>query len=113
MPRSITDALPVTKSLFVMKNQGKLSETYTFEKQLGQGNSIHNTTGSYGVVYRAIHKSTKEKRAIKLINKEKVLEGNEGGLFSEINVLKEMDHPVIMRVYEFGSEKGFYYLVTE
>jgi len=96
-----------------MENQEKLSETYIFEKQLGQGNVIYNTIGSFGVVYRVIHKSTKEKRAIKLINKEKLPEVNEGGLFSEINVLKEMDHPGIMRIYEFGSEKGLYYLVTE
>lgn len=69
--------------------------------------------GSYGVVYKAIHKASKSKRAIKLINKENVKVENEGELFSEIKVLKELDHPSIMRIYEFGSDKDFYYLVSE
>lgn len=64
-------------------------------------------------MYRAIHKGTKDKRAIKLIEKEKVPKANEGELSSEIKVLKELDHPSIMRIFEFGSDGGFYYLVTE
>ena len=60
-----------------------------------------------------MHKKTKEKRAIKLINKSDVPKEKEGELFSEIKVLKEMDHPSIMKIYEFASDKTYYYLVGE
>lgn len=61
----------------------------------------------------AIHKKTKEKRAIKLIGKSSVDKDKVGDLFSEIKVLKEMDHPNIMKIYEFASDDNYYYLVQE
>lgn len=61
----------------------------------------------------ATHKVTKEKRAIKFINKSSIPKDKEGELFSEVKVLKEMDHPVIMKIFEFASDKNYYYLVSE
>ena len=69
--------------------------------------------GSYGTVYKAVNKKTNEKRAIKLINKSAVQKDREGDLFSEIKVLKEMDHPSIMKIFEFASDENYYYLVGE
>lgn len=34
-------------------------------------------------------------------------------LFNEINILKELDHPNIVRMYEFFEDEKRYYLVTE
>lgn len=34
-------------------------------------------------------------------------------LFNEINILKELDHPNIVRMYEFFEDAKRYYLVTE
>ena len=67
--------------------------------------------GSYGTVYKAIHKATKEPRAVKLIDKSIVPKDKE--LLSEIKILKEMDHPRIMRIFEFSSDEKYYYLVSE
>lgn len=64
-------------------------------------------------VYEAIHKKTKERRAIKLIDRSLIEKDKEGELLSEIKVLKEMDHPNIMRIYEFASDKDNYYIVQE
>ena len=69
--------------------------------------------GSYGTVYKAVHKTTNEIRAIKFIDKANVPKEREHELFSEIKVLKEMDHPSIMRIYEFASDGKYYYLVSE
>jgi len=65
------------------------------------------------VVYKALHKQTKEARAIKLINKSSVPHNQKGTLISEITVLKEMDHPSIMRIYEFCQDDNYYYIVGE
>lgn len=69
--------------------------------------------GSYGSVYESIHKRTKERRAIKMIDKTLIEKEKEGELLSEIKVLKEMDHPNIMKIYEFASDKSYYYIVQE
>lgn len=61
----------------------------------------------------ATHKKTKERRAIKLIHRSSIVKEKEGELFSEIKVLKEMDHPNIMKIYEFASDENYYYLVQE
>lgn len=34
-------------------------------------------------------------------------------LFNEINILKEIDHPNIVKMYEFFEDDKRYYLVTE
>ena len=31
----------------------------------------------------------------------------------EVNVLKEMDHPNIIRIFEFYEDKNSYHIVTE
>lgn len=69
--------------------------------------------GSYGSVYEAIHHKTKERRAIKIIDRSLIETDKEGELLSEIKVLKEMDHPSIMKIYEFASDKKYYYIVQE
>ena len=69
--------------------------------------------GTYGTVYEAIHKKTHDKRAIKVIDKQLIESDNENDIFSEIKVLKAMDHPTIMKIYEFSSDNNFYYLVQE
>ena len=46
--------------------------------------------GSFGVVYRALNKITKEQRAIKFIIKSAVSRKDEVKLMTEINILKEI-----------------------
>jgi calcium-dependent protein kinase len=53
-------------------------------------------------VYKATQ--TGEIRSIKLIEKLNIEEESEGNLFNEINILKKMDHPNIMKIYEFSSD---------
>lgn len=111
--KSISDAILITPSQFVVESQGVLSNSYQFKNQLGQGNLKATFVGSYGSVYEAVHSKTKERRAIKLIDKSLIEKDKEGELLSEIKVLKEMDHPSIMRIYEFASDKNYYYIVQE
>jgi calcium-dependent protein kinase len=34
-------------------------------------------------------------------------------LLDEVNILKELDHPNIIKIYEFYQDKNKYYLITE
>lgn len=95
-------------------------------------------TGLFGTVYKAKHRKTGNLRAIKRIKKEGGASGaessqrsNSGGshpnpssmnscpgeniesLLKDVDILKRLDHPNIIRIYEFFSDPQAYYIVTD
>ena len=46
------------------------------------------------------HKSTGNKRAMKQIKKDKIIKEDEESMFAEVNILKELDHPNIVKLHE-------------
>lgn len=62
-----------------------------------------------------MHKETKALRAVKIINKKYLAEEKKKKLLyeSEIDILKKLDHPNILKLYEFFQDQKRYFLVTE
>lgn len=52
-------------------------------------------------------------RAMKTIKKNSIIKEEEDKLFSEMNILKNLDHPNILRLIELFQDSKNYYLVTE
>ena len=48
-----------------------------------------------------MHKETKALRAVKIINKKYLAEDERTRLLNEIDILKQLDHPNILKLYEF------------
>jgi calcium-dependent protein kinase len=69
--------------------------------------------GAYGEVRKCQHKETKQLRAVKIINKKCLEEEEKEKLLNEITILKQMDHPNILKLYEFFQDEKRYFLVTE
>ena len=69
--------------------------------------------GGYGTVLKCIHKGTKDTRAVKIILKSSLSNAEEIRLKYEIDILKNLDHPNILRLYEVFEDKISLYLVTE
>lgn len=69
--------------------------------------------GAFGKVQRCIHKVTKEIRAVKILNKAQMDEKEKVRLKYEIDILKNLDHPNIVRLFEVFEDKTSIYLVTE
>jgi len=67
--------------------------------------------GHYGVVRKCMNRETKEWYAIKSIRKSKV--GKIELLKREIAILKEMDHPNIIKLYEVHEDTKYLHLITE
>mmetsp|Transcript_76461 Transcript_76461/g.144019 ORF Transcript_76461/g.144019 Transcript_76461/m.144019 type:complete len:588 (+) Transcript_76461:109-1872(+) len=67
--------------------------------------------GGFATVFEALHKGTKDKRAVKKISfrRQSELEA----LDSELKILIKLDHPNIMKFYEYFQEPKLIYLVTE
>ncbi len=71
------------------------------------------TLGAYGEVYGCYHKETAAARAVKIMPKSAIDADDLERFFCEINILKMMDHPNIVRLYEVYEDSKRYYLVTE
>ena len=71
--------------------------------------------GAYRKVVKVRHKISKVLRAMKIIHKDKISLGSkeEEALINEINVVKSLDHPNIMKVYEFFNKNNCLYIISE
>merc|ERR1719343_67672 len=87
-----------------MDNTGKIHDFYDMDKKkLGEG--------SYGSVCKAKNKSTGSIRAIKTISKSQMK--NIERFKQEIAIMKMMDHPNIIKLYETFEDHRNIYLVME
>lgn len=69
--------------------------------------------GAYGEVRKCLNKGSKALRAVKIINKLTLGEQDKEKLLNEIEILKTLDHPNILKLYEFFQDQKRYFLVTE
>lgn len=98
---------PLT-SIFLLTNPPlfllPLRCTHT-SQQLGEG--------AFSVVIEATKKDTSESFAVKVVTKSKLTKEDEIALKDEIQVLKDLNHEHIIRLYDVFEESSYWYLVTE
>ncbi|XP_021093354.1 serine/threonine-protein kinase SIK3 isoform X2 [Heterocephalus glaber] len=78
---------------------------YEIDRTIGKGN--------FAVVKRATHLVTKAKVAIKIIDKSQLDEENLKKIFREVQIMKMLCHPHIIRLYQVMETERMIYLVTE
>ncbi|XP_057603800.1 serine/threonine-protein kinase SIK3 isoform X2 [Hippopotamus amphibius kiboko] len=78
---------------------------YEIDRTIGKGN--------FAVVKRATHLVTKAKVAIKIIDKTQLDEENLKKIFREVQIMKMLCHPHIIRLYQVMETERMIYLVTE
>jgi calcium-dependent protein kinase len=69
--------------------------------------------GAYGTVYLANNLMTKQKVAMKKIDKVKDNEIDDMEIKNEIDILRKLDHPNIVKIIEFYSASKAYYIITD
>ena len=70
-------------------------------------------SGTFGEVRKALHITTGETRAIKIVYKLQVSEKDQEKIMKEILIMKKVDHPHIVKVYEYFQDHKFIYIVME
>ena len=70
-------------------------------------------SGAFGEVRVCVHRESGAQRAVKVLRKSHMDEDEKKMLFNEINNLKDMDHPNILKMYEFFEDEKRYYIVTD
>jgi calcium-dependent protein kinase len=103
--KSVSD-IKITGSMLIQEGNGDPFLIYDILKPLGEG--------SFGKVYKVMNKRSKNTFALKEINKISYFgEEEEKSLINEINVLMKLDHPNILKVYEYYNTKRKFFIVSE
>jgi len=97
--------IPVFQESLITQNFGNPDKYYKKLRNLG--------SGSYGTVYLAKNILKENLVAIKVIEKvpSNIIDDME--IKNEINILKSLSHPNIVKIYEFFDTAVDYYIVTE
>jgi calcium-dependent protein kinase len=62
---------------------------------------------------RVEHKQSGIKRAMKALKKTNIIKNKESDVFNEFAILRELDHPHIVKLHELYQDEKYYYLITE
>jgi calcium-dependent protein kinase len=108
-PQTIMD-IKIDAKNFIKKSNNNFYNVYEKIQLLGEG--------AFGSVYkvRRKHMGTREIiRALKEISKDSLNESSESEeeLKNEIEVLKKIDHPNIMKIFEFFEDSKYIYIISE
>ena len=98
--------IKVTNELIVSESNSNSDKEYKKIKFLGEG--------SYATVYEVKNAYTGASCAMKIIKKKfSCSKKEEDEILNEINILRTMDHPNILKIFEFYSNEREYSIVTE
>lgn len=95
----------ISKDIFVNLKKGDINEYYEVREKIGQG--------AYGTVNMVVHKKTRMVRAMKTLNKDQMMMENQQKFLAELFILRGLDHPNILRIFELFENEDNYYLIME
>ena len=108
---------PILKKKQIKNLKNLNTNTIQFnKKKISQEYKIYPIplgSGAFGEVRKAKHHSSKQLRAIKIISTQNLSDFEKKKILKEILILKKIDHPNIVKIYEFFEDEGFIYIVME
>jgi len=84
---------------------GRVSDYYDILEILGEG--------AFGCVRKVLHKDLQIYMAMKSIIKSYVEESDFKGLLQEVEILRKLDHPNILKINEVIEDAKCYHIITE
>lgn len=82
-----------------------IQERYNFGKVLGEG--------GFGVVKESFSVSDNSRVAVKIMKREKLSPDDEVSIYQEARILQELNHPNIVKMFDFYEEPENFYMVME
>ncbi|CAE6926914.1 CPK4 [Symbiodinium sp. CCMP2592] len=95
------------REMFISRRHGRPEDHYRVLGVLGKG--------SFGVVRKVQCRQTKAMRVMKIVDKQKALSGGYPLklIMEEIDKLKSLDHPAVLRLFEYYADSRSLYLITD
>ena len=103
--RNSRGQITLNNDVIVSGNEINPEKIYIKTKMLG--------SGAFGEVWLVRHKDLDREFAMKIIKKRKNRSNDEKEILNEIEILKKLDHPKILKIVDFYSTLKKYYIVTE
>jgi calcium-dependent protein kinase len=98
--------LSISKGDFVRENMGFFDDFYKIGKLLG--------IGTFSEVRKVESTVTNATRAVKVVNKMHLTNVEDiKRFFYEIEILRDLDHPNVLKVFEYFQDKDRLYILTE
>ena len=105
--------VPISQEKLIWENRGYQKNNYKRGNLIGKG--------AFGYVYESINPIFNNKIAMKIIDKNKmnindnnnILNEEKEDMKSEINILKKLSHPNIVKIFEFYETDNYFYIITE
>lgn len=91
--------------MFVQKSELKFTDVYDLGKMLDKG--------AFGEVHECVQITTGNNRAVKILKKDKMDTAEQELMINEVNILKNLDHPNIVQIYEYFEDATYFFIVTE
>ena len=82
-----------------------MNQSYTIGKVLGDG--------AFGQVYQVTNKRSGQVRACKTIEKSATSLEDQIAFKNEVKILRDIDHPNVIKILEFFEEEKHFHIVTE
>ena len=98
------DTLMINNDIIISRSEGNIVDKYEKIKLLGEG--------SYGKVWLVKHKILQKLFALKIIKRKHDIYFN-NKVQKEIQILKKLDHPFILKIIEFNSTSSEYHIITD
>ena len=100
-----TSRIPITSKNVIIKKKGDPEGDYQILAELGHG--------TYGKVYKVKNRNNGSIRAMKKISKYWLGNLNENEVIKEIEILKNLNHPYIIKLFEYYTTDDYIYLINE
>ena len=97
--------IPILTKDVIIAKKGDPFEDYEIISKLGEG--------TYGKVFKVINKNNKSIRAMKQIGKHWIKDLNDNEVMKEIEILKYLNHPFIIKLYEYYVTDKSIFLINE
>ncbi|CAJ1456053.1 unnamed protein product, partial [Effrenium voratum] len=96
-----------SRNMFIGRRKGKVEDDYRVSGIMG--------VGSFGVVRKVLCRNTGTTRVMKVVDKQKALSGGYPLklIMEEIDKLRTLDHPAVLRLFEYCADERNLYLITD